>query len=70
MYQSPEGLVHFGAPQYGDYIIYSYLESQKEVEKGTADKRRELYRARATNIKGHWKDNKYSPNNLAINILW
>lgn len=70
MYDSPEGLVHFGAPQYNDYIIYSFLESKKEVEKGTADQRRELYRARASNIKGHWKDNKYSPNNLAINILW
>jgi hypothetical protein len=63
-------IVHFGSPEYNDYIIYSFLESQKEVEKGTADERRKLYRMRATNIKGNWKDNKFSPNNLAINILW
>jgi DNA adenine methylase len=69
-YESPNGQVHYGNPDYNDYIIYSWLEHKGEVEKGTADKRRELYRARATNIKGNWKKNKYSPNNLAINILW
>jgi hypothetical protein len=30
----------------------------------------ENYRKRAENIKGKWKKNKESPNNLAINILW
>jgi hypothetical protein len=28
------------------------------------------YRKRAENIKGNWRDNPYSPNNLSINILW
>jgi len=56
--------VHFGAIGYNDYIIYT-LTNNKD-----ADKHREAYRARATNIKGDWKKNKYSPNNLAINILW
>jgi DNA adenine methylase len=70
MFDSPDGLVHFGNPQYPDYIIYSFMESKNQVEKGTADKRRELYRARATNIKGNWRDNRFSPNNLAIKILW
>jgi hypothetical protein len=32
--------------------------------------RRQAYLKRATKIKGDWKDNKYSPNNLSINILW
>jgi len=70
MYESPDGLVHFGNPDYYDYIIYSWLESQGEVEPGTADERRRLYRGRATNIKGDWEKNKYSPNNMAINVLW
>jgi len=70
MYQGPDGLSHFGNPKYHDYIIYSFLEHKGKVPEGTADKRRELYRARATKIKGNWKKNKYSPNNLAINILW
>ena len=28
------------------------------------------YIARASNIEGNWADNKYSPNNLSINLLW
>jgi hypothetical protein len=32
--------------------------------------RRQRYLNRATNIKGDWKNNKYSPNNLSIHILW
>jgi len=33
-------------------------------------KRRQNYLTRSTNIKGDWKKNKYSPNNLSIHILW
>jgi hypothetical protein len=33
-------------------------------------KRMENYRSRATNIKGNWKSNPYSPNNLSLKILW
>ena len=32
--------------------------------------RRQRYLNRATNIKGDWKNNKYSPNSLSMNILW
>ncbi|NDB83134.1 MAG: hypothetical protein EB127_10465 [Alphaproteobacteria bacterium] len=32
--------------------------------------RRKNYLTRSTNIKGDWRNNKYSPNNLAIHILW
>ena len=32
--------------------------------------RRERYLKRTANIKGDWKNNKYSPNNLSRNILW
>lgn len=32
--------------------------------------RRDNYLSRATNIKGKWKEDKFSPNNLAINLLW
>jgi len=62
--------VCFGKIDYYDYIIYSWLELKGEVSKGTADKKRKAYRARATKIKGDWKKNELSPNNLAINILW
>lgn len=32
--------------------------------------RRKNYLARANGIKGDWKSDKYSPNNLSINLLW
>lgn len=32
--------------------------------------RKENYIRRASNIKGNWKDNPFSPNNLSINLLW
>jgi DNA adenine methylase len=60
----------FGKVTYFDYIIYSWLESQGEIPEGTADKKRKAYRARAKKARGDWKNNKLSPNNLAINILW
>jgi hypothetical protein len=70
MFDSPNGFVHFGHPDYPDYIIYSWLEHRGEVPPGTAYKRRDLYRGRAMNIKGKWDENEYSANNLAIKILW
>lgn len=50
--------VHFGALGFQDFT------------KHNDEKRRMNYINRATGIKGNWKDNKYSPNNLSINILW
>jgi DNA adenine methylase len=70
MYHSPDGDRYFGAVTYSDYIIWTWLEHTGEADEGEADKRRKAYRARATKIKGNWKADKYSPNNLAINILW
>ena len=64
-YKTPDGkVVPFGKVDYNDYIIYT-LSNNK-----FADKYKNAYRARATKIKGDWEDDKYSPNNLAINILW
>jgi len=50
--------VHFGAMGYEDFTKHKDKE------------RRDAYLKRATKIKGDWKDNIYSPNNLAIHILW
>jgi hypothetical protein len=51
-------LVHFGQMGYEDFTKHKDL------------KRRDAYLKRATKIKGNWKKNAYSPNNLAINVLW
>lgn len=59
MIQSPDNkFIHFGAMGYPDFT------KTKDKEKQSA------YLKRATKIKGNWKANKYSPNNLAIHILW
>jgi len=62
--------IKFGSSINNDFIIYKLLEKKGQYPKGTADKRRHSYLSRATNIKGEWKKNKYSKNNLAIHILW
>jgi len=42
----------------------------EDYTKHKNEDRREHYLRRASAIKGNWRDNKYSPNNLSINILW
>lgn len=50
--------VHFGQMYYEDYT------------KHNNDKRRDNYLNRSGKIKGDWKHNKYSANNLSRNLLW
>jgi len=50
--------VNFGQIGYEDYT--------KHKDKN----RRKNYLTRASRIKGHWKSNKYSANNLSMHILW
>jgi len=50
--------VHFGNINYLDYT------------KHNDDMRRKAYIARASKIRGNWKENKYSPNNLSLKLLW
>lgn len=68
---TPEGLIRrFGRKGMMDFLLWSKAEHDGEVPKGTAQERRQSYRARATKIKGNWKADPYSPNNLAIHLLW
>ena len=62
--------VKFGRKGYNDFIIYAIKANNGEITKAEALKHRKSYLARATKIKGNWKDNKESPNNLAISIIW
>ena len=50
--------VNFGQMGYEDYT------------KHRNKTRRKNYLTRSKSIKGNWKTNKYSPNNLSRNILW
>lgn len=53
-----EKWVSFGQMNYEDYTKHRDKE------------RRKNYLIRSSKIKGNWKKNKYSPNNLSIHILW
>ena len=50
--------VHFGQMGYQDFT------------KHKDENRRNNYLKRTANMKGNWKNNPYSPNNLSRNILW
>ena len=69
-YQSPDGTKYFGKAGYGDYIIYLYLEQERKVEKGYARKKRKVFRDSHDKISELRKLDKFSPNELAINVLW
>ena len=70
VYEEREKPIYFGRNGYNDYILYRIYESKGLVPKDTAMEKRFNYLARATKIKGKWKDDPVSKNNLAINILW
>ena len=59
MVTRPDGkIVHFGQMGYEDFTRHK-------------DKtRRKNYLTRSRKIRGNWKSDKYSANNLSINLLW
>ena len=50
--------VHFGSLIYQDFTKHQNKERQKN------------YIIRASNIKGDWRSDKFSPNNLSLYLLW
>ena len=50
--------IHFGDINYQDFTNHQNIDRQTR------------YLSRANKIKGNWIGNKYSPNNLSINLLW
>lgn len=59
MVKTPDGkIVHFGQMGYEDFTKHKNKT------------RRKNYLTRSSRIKGDWKQDKYSANNLAIHLLW
>ena len=63
-------MIVFGRVGYGDHLIYSHLESAGKVPQGTASKKQSVFQKSHSQIRGDWKSNPFSPNNLALKILW
>jgi len=60
----------FGRVGYGDFIIWKHLEKTGEAEKGMAAQKRRVFHKSHKAIPGDWKADKFSPNSLALAILW
>ena len=63
-------IIKFGRVGYGDHLIWGHLEHTGKAPKGTAEAKRRTFHRSHTKIKGDWKSDKYSPNNLALKVLW
>ena len=63
-------MIKFGKVGYGDHLIWSHLEKAQKVPLGTADAKRNTFQKSHSKIKGDWKSDPFSPNNLALKVLW
>ena len=63
-------IIRFGRVGYGDFLIWSALEASGKVEKGFAEDKRRVFHNSHNKIKGRWRSDLFSPNNLALKILW
>ena len=62
--------VPFGRHPYGDFLIWSILEKRGALPKGFATTKRDTYQKSHSRIKGKWKQNPNSPNQLSLKINW
>jgi Family of unknown function (DUF5754) len=51
-------------------MIYFGQMGYEDFTKHQDELRRERYLNRTANIRGNWREDKYSPNNLSRNLLW
>jgi hypothetical protein len=65
----PEKKYQILDPTTGKFVYFGQM-GYESYDKHKDQQRRESYLARAYNMKGDWKKNPYSPNWLAISLLW
>ena len=53
----------------GHWVHFGHIDYQ-DFTKHKDKTRRKSYLARSTHIHGQWRKDKFSPNNLAITLLW
>jgi len=70
MYKDDNRTSKFGRTGYGDFIIYSELERLKKVPAGHSLQKRNTFHSSHEKIKGDWRSDPLSPNNLALKVLW
>jgi hypothetical protein len=60
----------FGRVGYKDHQMWMALEKKGSVSEGTAEAKRRRFLASHSAMKGDWKSNPMSANNLAMRVLW
>lgn len=70
LYESPYGPRRFGAVGFRDFIIWTHLEQNHKVPKGTAAEKRHIFRTSHEKISQIHHLDRYSPNEMALAILW
>lgn len=66
-----EGKVHkFGKVSFDDYITWSKKEAIGLAPRGYAEQKRRIFIRSHSKLPGDWKHNKFSPNNLALRLIW
>jgi len=78
-YLGPDVQIKLSTKKDKKYMVYDRINNvwvsfgqmgYEDNTKNNDDKKRRDYLKRSGAIKGNWKNNIYSPNNLARNILW
>lgn len=63
---NPSGkIVRFGKVGYNDFLIWKHLKGEADAEK-----HRSRFQKSHRALKGEWKADPYSPNSLALSVLW
>lgn len=70
VYTCDKGTFKFGAVDYGDFLIWKFLEKRGLAEKGLADKKRQVFVKSHKAMVKDYGVTDLSPNTLAIRILW
>jgi hypothetical protein len=60
----------FGRVGYNDYLLWKNEEAMGRVKSGYADQKRNVFNRSHKKMPGEWKSDKFSPNMLALKILW
>lgn len=78
-YLGENGNIYRSVKKDKKYVIYNPIKDEwvnfgqmgyQDLTKHRDKDKMRRYRARAENMKGEWRDDPYSANNLSINILW
>ena len=56
-------------PETNKFVYFGSIDYE-DFTKHKDEDRQQRYLRRATNMRGNWRDDKYSPNNLSIHLLW